>query len=257
MEQDEQKNPMRRDAIYQLTVSKKMVNVNELSQQMGVTPMTIRRDLEYLEKKGLVERVHGGAIPSKHGLFEPLFSQKNQQHVKEKDAIAQMAATMIENYETLFINSGTTTLRIFTKITAHHVKIVTNNACFPMVKIPEYVDVISTGGSFNSESFTYYGDIASQTIQQTWATKAFVGVDGIDIEHGLTTPLQADNQVNRMMIEHTRGKVIVVTDSSKIGKVSNFFIEPISVVNTLITDNGISDKAKEDFIKLGIQVIIV
>ena len=60
-----------------------------------------------------------------------------------------------------------------------------------------------------------------------------------------------------MMIEHTRGKVIVVTDSSKIGKVSNFFIEPISVVNTLITDNGISDKAKEDFIKLGIQVIIV
>ena len=250
-------SPMRRESIYQIIQDQKMVKVSDLSEETGVTKMTVRRDLEFLEKKGLIERIHGGAILSNRGLLEPLFSQKSMLHRQEKDAIAKKAASLVQDYETIFINSGSTSLRLFHEITAKHVKIVTNNAYFPMEDIPDNLEVLSTGGNFSNESFTYYGDLANYAVSQVWATKAFIGVDGIDVLHGLTSPVQAEGQINRSMIEHTKNQVIIIADSSKIGRVSNFFLSSISVVNMLITDKGISEKDLNEFTKQGIEVVVV
>jgi len=253
---DLQPLPLRRDAIYQLIKDEGVVRVNDLSERLKVTSMTIRRDLETLERDGLVERVHGGAVATNRGLRDPLFTQKSILHQKEKDAIASVAANLVEDCDTIFINSGSTTLRIFRDIKAKQVKVITNNACFPMEDMPSGLEIISTGGIFRRESFTLIGETATQTITNIYASKSFIGLDGLSVQYGLTTPVQAEAQVNRLMIEHTRGPVIVVADSSKIGRVSSFFVASVSVVSKLITDKFISDEDRRSFEQIGIEVLI-
>lgn len=247
----------RRNKIYEIITQKKAVGVTDLSKLMDVSEMTIRRDFCYLEKMNLVERTHGGAVLSVRYNIEPLFSQKKLCHQKEKDAIAQKAVSFVQDYDTILLNSGTTTMRIFSMIKAKHVKIITNNPCIPFNEISENIEIISTGGILNMDSYTYVGDITDNTISNTWASKLFLGIDGIDIKHGLTTPVQQESSINRLMIEHTRGQIIVVADSSKIGKVSAFTVAPIKSINTLITDNNISQEDYEALVSNGIVVIRV
>ncbi|NCB03361.1 MAG: DeoR/GlpR transcriptional regulator, partial [Spirochaetia bacterium] len=248
--------PIRRDEIFRLISEKGAIKVTELSEQLGVTNMTIRRDLESLEKEGIIERTHGGAIAANRRVQEPLFYQKMRYHNTEKDAIAKVVTSLIEDNDTIFLNSGTTTLRIFTRILAKNVKLVTNNAYFPTLTLPDHIEVISTGGVFRKESFTYIGDGALQSISRVYATKSFLGVDGFDVEFGITTPVQPEAQINRTMIEHTQGPVYIVADSSKLAKVSHFFVAPVHVVYALITDVGITKEQKTAFEEAGIKVII-
>jgi DeoR/GlpR family transcriptional regulator of sugar metabolism len=248
--------PLRREAIYQLIKEEGVARVNDLSERLGVTCMTIRRDLETLERDGLVERVHGGAVATNRGVSEPLYTQKSILHKQEKDAIALAASHMVDDGDTLFINSGSTTLRLFKTIKAKRVKIITNNACFPMEDMSPGIDIISTGGMFRRESFTLVGDAASRTVEEVYADKSFLGLDGFDLEHGITTPVQEEAQINRMMIEHTKGEVIIVADSSKIGHVSAFFVAKSEVVSCLVTDSGIPAETKELLEKAGIKVMV-
>jgi len=247
--------PLRREEIYQLIRDNGTARVSDLSDKLGVTTMTIRRDLETLELDGLIERTHGGAVAVNRTNREPLFTQKRVINRLQKDLIARKASSLIEDYDTVFLNSGTTTLRIFRNITAKHVKIVTNNAYFPMDDIPDSLEVISTGGLFRKESFTLIGETTLHSISQVFASKAFIGLDGFDVHYGMTTPVQPEAHVNRMMIEHTRGEVIVVADSSKIGKVSNFFVAPVTSAQKLLTDSGITDEQVADLEQMGIEVI--
>jgi len=248
--------PVRRDAIFLLVKEKGMVSVADLSKKFGVTTMTIRRDLQYLEQDGLIERIHGGAVVTKSGVREPLFTQKRLLHRAEKEVIAIAAAALVDDYDTIFLNSGTTTLRMLRRIVANHVKIVTNNAYFPVDDMPDNYEIISTGGTFRKESYTLIGDTALHTLSQVFASKAFIGVDGFDWENGMTTPVQSEAHVNRTMIAHTRGKVIVVADSSKIGAVSNFFVAPVVAAHMLITDSRITDMDRKRFEEAGIEVIV-
>jgi len=248
--------PIRREAIYQMIKDTGMARVSDLSDRLGVTTMTIRRDLEVLEEDGLIERIHGGAVATNRGIREPLFTQKTLLHRSQKDAIASAAAKLVDDYDTIFLNSGTTTLRILHKITAKHVKVVTNNAFFPMDDIPESLEIISTGGLFRKESYTFIGDTALHSISQVYASKSFIGLDGFDLDHGMTTPVQPEAHVNRSMIEHTKGQVIVVADSSKLGRISNFFVAPVSAAHILITDSGIDDTLRAAFEKTGLTVMV-
>lgn len=246
----------RREAIFQYITDNGLASVSELSRMFDVTDMTIRRDLETLEKEKLVERTHGGAVPTNRGKFEPLFTQKSLLHRAQKDVIAARAGRMVEDYDTIFINSGSTTLRIFKQIQAHHVKIVTNNASFPLGDFSEDIEVIATGGIFRRESYTFIGDTAAHTVGNVYASKAFIGLDGFDLEHGMTTPVQSEAGINKLMIEHTRGSVVIVADSSKIGRVSNFFVAPAVAADILITDDGIDSKLVAEIEKSGIEVIV-
>lgn len=248
--------PLRREEIYRIISEKGVAKVTELSELLGVTSMTIRRDLESLERNGIIKRTHGGAIAANRRVEEPLFYQKMRYHTKEKDAIAKIVTSLINDNDTIFLNSGTTTLRLFTCIKAENVKIVTNNATFPTLNLPSNLEIISTGGIFRKESFTYIGDGALQSISQVYANKSFLGVDGFDVEFGITTPVQPEAQVNRAMIEHTQGPIYIVADSSKLGKISRFFVAPIHVVYALITDKGITEEQKTSYEKANIKVII-
>jgi len=246
----------RHDAIARLVKEKGMVRVAELSEVLRVTEMTIRRDLEALEKKGLLERTHGGAVYSDRVSLEPLYAQKSGIRKAEKEAIGRLAASLIRDGDTIFVNSGSTTLEFLRRLTGRRIKLITNNPWAPAEVRSEGVEVLLTGGELRRESFSLVGEIATRTVRGAFGSKAVIGVDGFSLKYGITTPVQAEAALNGLMIEQTHGEVVVLADSSKFGKVSNFLSAPISAVNSIVTDPGLDEKAREDFGRMGIRILI-
>jgi DeoR family fructose operon transcriptional repressor len=246
----------RQSLILELLRENGVVQVNELSARFAVTEMTIRRDLEAMERQGLAERTHGGAVSTSRIRFEPPISQKSALCQAEKEAIGKLAASLIENDDTVFVNSGTTTLQFLHALSVPRVKIVTNNPWAPIEMLSHEGELIMTGGELRRESFTLVGENASATVKQIFGTKAIIGVDGLSIKHGLTNPVQAEALLNRLMIEQTHGEVIVVADSTKIGRVSNFLTAPISDITILVTDDGLEPHYLEEFKRIGLKVLI-
>lgn len=245
----------RQAAIYALAQQKGVVKVADLAEEFGVTEMTIRRDLEVLERKGLLERAHGHAIYNAHIGLEPLYVQKSALHQAEKAAIGRLAASLINRGDTVFVNSGSTTIQFLEQLDID-AKIVTNNPLAPIHIRSSKLEVYLTGGELRQESLTLVGESTVRSIKEIIANKAVVGVDGFSIRYGLTNPTQAESWVNRLMVRRTHGEVILVADSSKLGRVANFQTAPISAVNTIVTDSSMDPANVAEFKRLGIRVLI-
>jgi len=249
--------PQQRQAtIYSLARQKGVIRVAELSELLGVPEMTIRRDLELLEKKGLIERTHGGAIYNDKIGLEPQFAQKSALRQAEKRAIGQLAASLIEEGDTIFVNSGSTTIEFLKQLNTPRVKVITNNPLAPIHINSETLSVILTGGEMRRESFTLVGELAIKAIKSVYANKAIIGIDGFSIKYGITNSTQAESWINRLMIMNTHGAVILVADSSKLGRVANFKTAPMSAVSILVTDSGMDTANVAEFERLGIKVMI-
>jgi len=246
----------RHDAIARLVKEKGMVRVAELSEALRVTEMTIRRDLEALEKKGLLERTHGGAVYSDRVSLEPLYAQKSGIKRAEKEAIGRLAASLVREGDAILVNSGSTTLEFLRRLPALRFKLVTNNPWAPIEVRSEGAELLMTGGELRRESFSLVGEVAARTVRGAFGTKAFLGVDGFSLKYGITTPVQAEAALNGLMIEQTHGEVIVIADSSKFGRVSNFLAAPIEAVNTIVTDRGLDEQSREEFARIGIRVLV-
>jgi len=245
----------RQAEIYSMARQKGVVRVAELSEMLGVTEMTIRRDLEVLERKGLVERAHGHAICNDHIGLEPVYAQKSALHQDEKIAIGKLAASLIGEGDTVFVNSGSTTIQ-FLEYLDIGAKVITNNPLAPIhIRSPK-LEVLLTGGELRRESLTLVGESAILTVSKAYANKAVIGVDGFSIRYGLTNPTQAESWVNRLMVRRTHGEVILVADSSKFGRVANFRTAPISAVNTIVTDSAMDPANVAEFKRLGIKVLL-
>ena len=248
----------RRRTIIDILQSKGSIRVSELSNILNVSEITIRRDLEQLEKKGYLERTFGGAILYRRLELEPLFSEKDHINIEAKRAIALTAASLVDDNETILINSGSTTLRIFRNfIGKNNLTVLTNNIGAVLEAQGLGLNLILTGGQFREQSNSLIGPIAIQNIQKVFADKCFIGVDGISIRQGLTTPILEEAEIARAMIGQTRKQVIVVADSSKLGVVSNYLSANIRDINTLITSPGIDGDFHSELMKLKIDVIIV
>lgn len=245
----------RQAAIYALARQKGGVKVAELAESLNVTEMTIRRDLELLEGKGLIERIHGGAIYNDRIGLEPQFDQKSVLRQEEKRAIGALAATLVEEGDMVFVNSGSTTIEFLKQLDVPRVKVITNNPLAAIHARSESLNVILTGGELRRESFTLVGELAVKAIKGAYANKAVIGVDGFSIKYGLTNSTQAESWINRLMIMNTHGSVILVADSSKLGRVANFKTSPLSSVSLIVTDSGIDPANLEEFDRLGIKVL--
>lgn len=232
------------------------VRVLELSNLLGVSEVTIRRDLELLEGERLLERTHGGAVLSRQIWVEPVYSAKHQSHLPEKRKIGAAAADLVEPGETLFINSGSTTLQIFRNLARKQAHVITSNAGV----IPECqdldIELSLTGGTYRGQSHSFVGALALQTLKRFYASKCFIGVDGISLQYGLTTPNLEEAEIARTMIENTLGKVVIVADHSKIGMVANCVSAPVEKVDILVVDPGIDEDYRQELENLGIQIII-
>lgn len=231
------------------------VKVIDLSRVMDVAEITIRRDLDMMERHSLLERTHGGAISTKRIYQQTSYKNRSDLELEHKDEIGRAAARFIEDGDTVFINGGSTTFHVFRYITSRNVKIVTTNAgCFDQLMAPE-VELVLAGGHYHVESNAFYGGFTNDIIHQIVASKAIIGVHGISCKYGLTTPLKQAAETTRNMIERTRGEVIVVADHRKIGIVSDYVTVPTHRISTLITDRFTDSEYIEDFEGLGIKVI--
>jgi|YNPNPStandDraft_1061719.scaffolds.fasta_scaffold11605_2 DeoR/GlpR family transcriptional regulator of sugar metabolism len=245
--------------ILEVLQRRKTVRVSTLSQALGVSEITIRRDLEKLEEQGFLERTHGGAILTQRMHQEPLFVQKERLEIEAKRAIGKAAAQLVQPGETIFINSGSTTRQIFPHLShLRRLRVITSNAAAiaELGNHAESIELILVGGTYRWQSNSFVGPIALATIAQINASKTFLGVDGISIQHGLTTPIQEEAEVARAMIAQTRGSIIVVADHTKIGVVAEFVTCPLQRIETLVTDARLNREWRQALKERGIRIIL-
>lgn len=216
-----------------------VVQVNELASYFHVSELTVRRDLDQLASQGLVERTHGGATSRRNLPIEPDYVQKSSEYQYEKQVIGKAAAELVEDGDTVYINSGSTTLEVIRALIASNKKIsvVTNNIdAVWLVKEDSSCRLILAGGVVRPRSHSVSGSLSQLILDQVFANKAIIGVDGFSLSVGLTTPVLEEAETTRAMIEKTVGKVIVVAAGNKIGVVSNFKTVGIDHIDTLVTD---------------------
>lgn len=250
----------RREQTISLLKKNGSVQVTDLCQRFGVSAVTIRNDLAALERQGIATRAYGGAYlqdsdmrPQEHSIED-----KTQLHKTLKQKIAAAAVRLIEEGDTLILDSGTTTYCIAEALQEFNdIVVMTNglniaNALFAA----EGVEVLVIGGKLRRKSMSFYGLQTDSLLENYHFNKLFLGVDGFSLEKGITTHNENEARLNRKMCEIV-DEVIVVTDSSKFGKVSLHKILETTRVDKIITDQGIPEDYRQGLERLGIQVVIV
>ncbi|QQO09909.1 DeoR/GlpR family DNA-binding transcription regulator [Breznakiella homolactica] len=246
----------RQDEILKILDTCEKVELSNLCKRLKATEMTVRRDLIHLEQKGLLERIRGGAAKIKRINTETLFEKKNNTMKEEKKAIGRKVPELIENNDTLFMNSGSTVLQVAMNLKELALKIITNNPMLSMVTFNEKSSLVLLGGEFRAESHSIIGDQAMAMISQIYATKCIIGVDGLSLKYGLTNSTFVEASLNKKMIDQTRGKVIIVADHTKIGKVGPFLTAPIESMDILVTTKGFPEEYFEQLRSKGIKIIV-
>jgi DeoR/GlpR family transcriptional regulator of sugar metabolism len=252
----------RRERIREYLQIYHIVRSADLGEMLGVSEATIRRDLEWLESQGFLERTHGGAILSQRMRIEPEYAYRAQTHPEEKRLIGAAAAAMIEDGDIVFISSGTTATQTIPHIrSGANITVITNNVSAVLeVQVPNSQDpsfkLILLGGSFRLQSHSMVGRFTTETLRQIYASKAFIGVDGISPKYGCTVPSSAEAEVIRLMIQRTHGPIIALADSSKWGVVSNFEVATVDQIHRLVTDSGLDPRARAELAARSVEIII-
>jgi DeoR family fructose operon transcriptional repressor len=247
----------RRERIQEYLTLHKIAPSSELSSLLSVSEATVRRDLEWMENEGILFRTHGGAILSQHLQLEPEYTQRAKRQVEEKRAIGLLAASLIEDGDIVFVNSGTTTTQLIRQIRINaNITVVTNNLTAALEIGESNLELILVGGVFQPKSNSVAGRFAYENLSQIYADKAFIGIDGITVKHGYTVPSNSEAEVIRLMIERTKEPITVVADHTKWGTVSNFEVAQINEVSLLITDHQLGQIAKEALRKWNVQVLV-
>lgn len=246
----------RRKEILQYLKTNKDIKNEELANFLNTSPLTIRRDLQALEDEGLVKRYHGGATLT-NNIYHDTTLKDNENKLKQKHAIAKYAASLIDNGDTIFINTSSTALLILQYLGDKYVVVITNNSKALDITLPPNVDLVLTGGQVYGRKQSMVGDFATYIISKISASKCFLGVSGIEVNSGISTSILQETLVNKEMINHTVGSVYIVTDSSKIGRHYNFSSGDIDKVSNLITDVDISTENIHKFQDVGIKVSVI
>jgi len=234
------------------------VKVADLTQLLGVSDMTIRRDLEQLSFDGLVEKVHGGAVLGGASTFEPGFAAKSHLAAPAKQAIAERAAALVRPGSAIALSAGTTTwsmARLVARVP--EITVVTNSPIVAdaIAAENERVTVILTGG-VRTPSDALVGPIADRSITGLHLDQLFLGVHGADLRSGFTTPNLAEAKTNQALIAAAR-RVVVVADSSKWGVIGFADIAPLSVADCVVTDAGLHPRALAELREQVGEVVVV
>jgi DeoR family transcriptional regulator of aga operon len=242
MKKTKKQSPMlieeRRQHILSLIQKNGRVLVDELSTDLDLSKITIRKDLDYLQSKDLVVRTHGGALPAHAGaLSDPTIQEKKELHHEEKVKIAKAAAAMVSEGQCIILDSGTTTTEIARAILSfRNLTVITNALNIAADLARSDFEIILIGGTLRKNSLSVVGPLAEDVLKEIHADIVFMGVDGFDIEIGLTTPNLLEARVNRAMVKAAQ-KVVAVCDSSKFNRRSLSLIIGTSSIDHVITDS--------------------
>jgi len=245
----------RKKFILQQLDAHEKVSLATLAQKFNVSEMTIRRDFNELESRGLLVRKYGGAVKTEaiENLFS--FNRRMETNGVQKKAICEAAEQFIEDGDIIFIDCGTTLFRLASLVKNKRIRVITNS--LPVISELMYsptVKLTIIGGDIDADRQASYGEVTERVIREFSADKAFVGADGISIGHGLSSYDEKEAMVTKTMIEQSK-QIFLLCDSSKIEKDSYFRFAPVSAVNYLITDTFENPRLAGLYREQNIQII--
>ena len=233
------------------------VRITDVANELGVTKVTIRKDVKILESKGLLYKVHGSARPANPHVADLDVHVKDNINRDAKRLIAQRAVELLDDNDSIIIASGSTIYSFAEEIMWHHLNIVT-----PFLRLgvllneAENVNVVQLGGTVHKKSLSVLGEEASRSLDDCICSKLFFGVDGIDLEHGITTSTLDEAKLTRKMMKAS-SQNIVLADSSKFGQRGFGRICALEDIDVIITDDGIPEQMVTIVEEAGVDLIIV
>jgi len=247
--------PQRLDSLRDLIRQTGVIRVEQLCRQLGVSPATVRRDLDELEKSGAIRRVHGGAVSVDSRLDEPLFENKTSIAAKEKYRIAQAALKLIAPDDTIYLDGGSTVLELARLLRDRtNITVVTNSLRAASELSGRGPRLILIGGELRRLSQTVVGPLSRHVLEGLHLDKAFMGTIGFTLNEGLTTTEPSEAFTKELVMARAR-EVILLADSSKAGKVSFARAGSLEKLHAVITDTKLDSKFAKELTKKGIKVI--
>jgi len=244
----------RERTIVRLLAEDPLLTVNDLSEELGVSVVTARSDMTTLAEKGYLVRIRGGALPA----FHPEIIARQQAHIEEKRRIAKAAADLVGDGDSIMIESGTTTALIARFLLGKKdLKLVSDSTLIlPYVRANPMISLAFVGGIFRPATESMVGPVTIAELSQFHVDIAFIGSDGVSVEHGLTTNFVEAAEVSRTMARHCE-KTVLTVDSSKFGKRGFTQVMPLDEVDILITDGGITEDMRAQVEACGVTVVVV
>jgi len=242
----------RRTRIVEALEIQRVVKVATLSEALGVSEITIRRDLDILEREGLLARSYGGAVLRKRSTDDSGPEGAEVEQAAEKARLAKAAAAMIEPRDTVFLGSGTTVAHILRHVDPElEARVVTPSLAAAAETQGLRLEIVFLGGLYRPHLNAVEGAWPLDMIGHFHADKAFLGADGLDSKAGLTTPSLAVAAIELAMIRRTRGEVVVLADNHKIGLVCPVVICPLDQIDVVLVDAGVDGEVRREIQRAG------
>ncbi len=246
----------RKQKILDCIYSKGFAVPEELARQHNVAPITVRRDLIWLEKAGLLKRVHGGAVPVSAPLATTRVGVRMRLASAEKRAIAAAAAALVQPGERLFLDAGSTCCFLAEVLPNDmDLTVITHSLdAIQMLVLKRGINIITPGGELDERLNAFVGSVTETVLAKFHTDKAFLGTSGIDLKDGFTDNSLFEERIKTLMSSHAR-ESFVLADSSKFGKVAFRSVLPLGRISQIITDAGVSNRYCVAFRRKGIRVI--
>lgn len=245
----------RQEEIMRLIQDNNFMSVNDLVERFGVSAATIRRDLQYWESVGAIERNYGGAL-----LLQAFIDEDTEEYTRSRymKAIAKKAAAFVEDGDIIFMNSSTTAIMMVEYIKDKQVTIITNNARIIRYNPDSKVTILLVGGEIRFPKKSLTGEMAINSLNKITANKCFIGCSGLTDE-GISTANVKETTINKTMLQKTYGKKYVLCDHTKVGLNFAFTYAGFNTLDCIITDNQanheVIEKIKENNKKLEIYQV--
>jgi DeoR/GlpR family transcriptional regulator of sugar metabolism len=245
----------RLEKIERMLIQRRIVRVDELCADIGVSPATIRRDLRHMERDGKVRRVHGGAMHVNGRMEEPLFDDKAALAAPEKNRIARKALAFVKPTDSVFLDGGSTVLAMAALLAdMPELTVVTNSLRVAGTLSGTGPRTIVVGGELRRRSQTFVGPMTRALLEQIHVDTAFMGTIGLSVNEGMTTTDSREAYTKGLVLDHA-GQVILLADSSKLGKVSFVKFGSPDQIDVLVTDSGAPARRLTPFRRKGIKVL--
>ena len=246
----------RRRLILERVAEFQSIEAQELANELGVSVMTIRRDIKRLEQDGFLRQTYGGATFHITKSVELGFNSRALQFSAQKRLIGSFAAQMIEPGQTLFLGEGTTTSQFAQFLPPHpHVQVITASLSHASLLCSRNIQVFVLGGKLHREELIMTGPIAEATLNRFYADICILGAAGVDPEFGITEMDYEVASLHRLMMERSQ-HVFVLADHSKLGFRASAVVAPMSMVSTLITDEDAGQSMLDQFLAQKTHVVL-
>ncbi len=240
----------RRNKVFEILKNNGHVKVGDLAEEFDVSPLTIRRDLQYMEKNKKLERFYGGASI----INDKQFTNEEDEVALYRKLIANYAASLVEDGDTIFINSSSTALKMLNYINDKRVIAITNNGKAICSEHSPQVIIVLTGGELGDVKEAMVGEFAINNLERVSAKKSFLGCSGLSVESGMTTEIMNEVNINQLMIRRVTGSAYILADHTKLGKNSSFVSCKVNRIKNIITDEKADESIVNTFRSMGINV---